>query len=112
MLLTSKVAIVTGGAMGIGFAVAKDLAARGVSLVIADIVDATAAITRLREQGYQTIGLKVDVSCVEDTNAMAAAAVAEFGGIDIWSTTRASTPLSSLAPSRTSIQRSGDASWR
>jgi len=38
---------------------------------------------RLCEQGYRSIGVKVDVSSVEDTNAMAAAAVAEFGGIDI-----------------------------
>jgi NAD(P)-dependent dehydrogenase (short-subunit alcohol dehydrogenase family) len=81
--LTSKIAIVTGGAMGIGFAVATELAARGTFVVIADTQDATAAAVRLCEQGYRSVGVKVDVSSVEDTNAMAAAAVAEFGGIDI-----------------------------
>ena len=40
MSLTSKVAIVTGGAMGIGFAVAQDLVGRGMSVVIADNQDA------------------------------------------------------------------------
>jgi NAD(P)-dependent dehydrogenase (short-subunit alcohol dehydrogenase family) len=81
--LTSKIAIVTGGAMGIGFAVATELAARGSFVVIADTREASAAAMRLHKQGYRSIGVKVDVSSVEDTNAMAAAAVAEFGGIDI-----------------------------
>jgi NAD(P)-dependent dehydrogenase (short-subunit alcohol dehydrogenase family) len=83
MSLTSKVAIVTGGAMGIGFAVAQDLVGRGTSVVIADNQDASAAAERLRQQSCRVIGVKVDVSSTEDTNAMAAAAVAEFGGIDI-----------------------------
>jgi NAD(P)-dependent dehydrogenase (short-subunit alcohol dehydrogenase family) len=81
--LTSKIAIVTGGAMGIGLAVATDLAVRGSAVVIADTRDATGAAMRLREQGYHAIGVKVDVSSVVDTNAMAATAVGEFGGIDI-----------------------------
>jgi NAD(P)-dependent dehydrogenase (short-subunit alcohol dehydrogenase family) len=50
MSLTSKVAIVTGGAMGIGFAVAQDLVGRGMSVVIADNQDASAAAERLRQQ--------------------------------------------------------------
>jgi NAD(P)-dependent dehydrogenase (short-subunit alcohol dehydrogenase family) len=83
MSLASKIAIVTGGAMGIGFAVSTDLAGRGVSVVIADAQDAVAAANRLREEGYHAIGVKVDVSSETDTDAMAAAAVAEFGGIDI-----------------------------
>jgi NAD(P)-dependent dehydrogenase (short-subunit alcohol dehydrogenase family) len=83
MSLASKIAIVTGGAMGIGFAVSTDLAGRGVSVVIADVQDAAAAANRLREEGRHAIGVKVDVSSEMDTNAMAAAAVAEFGGIDI-----------------------------
>ena len=77
MSLASKIAIVTGGAMGIGFAVATDLASRGVSVVIADAQDAAVAAMRLREEGHHAIGVKAD------TDAMAAAAVAEFGGIDI-----------------------------
>jgi NAD(P)-dependent dehydrogenase (short-subunit alcohol dehydrogenase family) len=69
--------------MGIGFAIATELAARGSSVVVADTRDATGAALRLREQGYHAIGIKMDVSSVEDTSAMAAAAAAEFGGIDI-----------------------------
>ena len=83
MSLASKIAIVTGGAMGIGFAVSTDLAGRGVSVVIADAQDAAAAANRLRDEGHHAIGVKVDVSSETDTDAMAAAAVAEFGGIDI-----------------------------
>jgi NAD(P)-dependent dehydrogenase (short-subunit alcohol dehydrogenase family) len=66
MSLTSKVAIVTGGAMGIGFAVAQDLVGRGMSVVIADNQDASAAAERLRQQSCRVIGVKVDVSSTED----------------------------------------------
>src|SRR5262249_61601691 len=85
MSLVSKIAIVTGGAMGIGFAVSTDLAGRGVSVVIADAQDAAAAANRLRDEGHHAIGVKVDVSSEKETNAMAAAEVAEVRGIDILS---------------------------
>jgi 3-oxoacyl-[acyl-carrier protein] reductase len=74
MSLASKIAIVTGGAMGIGFAVSRDLAGRGVSIIIADVQDAAAAAMRLREEGHHAIGVKVDVSSETDNNDMAAAA--------------------------------------
>jgi NAD(P)-dependent dehydrogenase (short-subunit alcohol dehydrogenase family) len=81
--LAGKVAIVTGGAKGIGFAVAADLVIRGAAVVIADLAGATAAAERLRKAGHHAVGLKVDVVSEADTAALPALAVAEFGGIDI-----------------------------
>jgi NAD(P)-dependent dehydrogenase (short-subunit alcohol dehydrogenase family) len=83
MPLTAKVAIVTGGAQGIGFAVAETLAARGAAVVIADRAGADKAAERLRQSNRQAIGITTDVSSADNTRAMAKAAVDAFGGIDI-----------------------------
>jgi NAD(P)-dependent dehydrogenase (short-subunit alcohol dehydrogenase family) len=57
MSLASKIAIVTGGAMAIGFAVSRDLAGRGASVIIADAQDAAAGAMRLRKEGQHAIGV-------------------------------------------------------
>ncbi|HUN48296.1 MAG TPA: glucose 1-dehydrogenase [Stellaceae bacterium] len=83
MQLAGKVAIVTGGAKGIGHAVAETLAARGASLVLADQEGAKEAAARLAGKDGRAIGLAVDVASENDTAKMAEAAVSAFGGIDI-----------------------------
>jgi NAD(P)-dependent dehydrogenase (short-subunit alcohol dehydrogenase family) len=83
MPLTSKVAIVTGGAQGIGFAVAEALAARGAAVVIADQRGADTAVGRLASDYHNIIGVTADVSSAEETQAMVDTAVATFGGVDI-----------------------------
>ncbi len=50
MSLDGAVAIVTGGAMGIGFAVAEELAARGAAIVIADQSNAEASAQKTRRR--------------------------------------------------------------
>jgi len=77
--LDGKVAIVTGGAKGIGEAIARGLAAEGARLVIADLQGAEEAAA-----GYPDgVGLQVDVASEEDTARMAAETVERCGRIDI-----------------------------
>jgi len=83
--LSGKVAVITGGAGGIGVVYAEALAEAGASVVIADI-DADAAkrtADDLVAKGYAAAGTGVDVRSAESTQAMADAAVDAFGGIDI-----------------------------
>jgi NAD(P)-dependent dehydrogenase (short-subunit alcohol dehydrogenase family) len=81
--LAGKVAIVTGGAKGIGYAIAADLAARGAAIVVADVAGGEDAARRLAAGGHRAVGLKADVASEAETAAMAQTAVGEFGGIDI-----------------------------
>jgi NAD(P)-dependent dehydrogenase (short-subunit alcohol dehydrogenase family) len=83
MNLKDKIAIVTGGSMGIGRAMAEGLAAEGAALVIADVAKADQAAKEMQQKGWKAIGVKVDVSSEVDTRKMAEEAVKAFGRIDI-----------------------------
>lgn len=83
MNLEGAVAIVTGGATGIGHAVAADLAARGAAVVIADQSNAQVGAQRLVDSGYRAIGVATDVSLEADVQAMVAASEEAFGRVDI-----------------------------
>jgi len=82
--LKGKVAVVTGGATGIGKAIALRLAQDGASVAIADIQrfdQAAAGIAKAT--GARTLGLEVDVSSADDVERMAAETVKALGRIDI-----------------------------
>ncbi len=83
--LTDKVAIITGGAGGIGIVYAEALCEAGAAVVIADVNAQAAdeAAAGLVAKGHKAIGTVVDVRSPESTQAMAQAAVDAFGGIDI-----------------------------
>jgi NAD(P)-dependent dehydrogenase (short-subunit alcohol dehydrogenase family) len=83
--LAGKVAIVTGGAGGIGHAFARGLAAHGARVVIADLDEegARALAVELEREGRECLALGVDVTSEESTLALARAAVERFGRIDI-----------------------------
>jgi NAD(P)-dependent dehydrogenase (short-subunit alcohol dehydrogenase family) len=83
--LTDKVAVITGGAGGIGVVYAEALAEAGASVVLADIDHdaATKAAEVLGAKGHQALGVGVDVRSAESARAMAQAAVDAFGGVDI-----------------------------
>ena len=83
--LTDKVAVITGGAGGIGVVYAEALAEAGASVVVADVnIDAaTTTAESLVAKGHDVIGVDVDVRSAESTGAMAQAAVDAFGGVDI-----------------------------
>ena len=77
--LEGKVAVVTGGAQGIGNAIAKGLAAEGARIVVADLSRAEEAAQEFEEG----IGLTVDVADEAQVERMAQEAVERCGSIDI-----------------------------
>jgi len=79
-----RVAIVTGGARGIGLAIAKALARDGTAVVIGDVdeAEARAAAESIRASGGQAAGRRTDVTQAADAKALVGAAVAEFGRLD------------------------------
>ena len=77
-----KVAVVTGGAMGIGRACAEALLAGGASVVLAD-VNREEGSRAAAELGARALFVETDVCSMAAMQAMADAAVAAFGGIDI-----------------------------
>jgi NAD(P)-dependent dehydrogenase (short-subunit alcohol dehydrogenase family) len=82
MRLQNKVAIVTGGAAGIGFAYARRFLAEGARVVIADIVDPVAAAEKLGRTD-RVIGVHTDVSDPIATQGIVDATVARFGRVDV-----------------------------
>jgi NAD(P)-dependent dehydrogenase (short-subunit alcohol dehydrogenase family) len=81
--LQGKVAIVTGGAMGIGRAAAEELGRSGASVVIADLKGAEEAAAELGALDIDALGLTVDVSSRDDTLEMARRCVDRFGQVDV-----------------------------
>lgn len=82
MRLEGKVAVITGGAAGIGFAYARRFLAEGARVVVADIADPGAAVDKLDRAG-RALGVRTDVSDATSVHAMVEAARARFGRIDI-----------------------------
>ncbi|HZP46639.1 MAG TPA: 3-oxoacyl-ACP reductase family protein [Candidatus Binataceae bacterium] len=83
--LSNKVAIVTGGAQGIGKAIATRLAGEGAAVALADIQDTVAAQTaqELRAGGATVLPVHLDVTSLDSATAAVERVVAEFGGLDI-----------------------------
>ncbi|MEM7022350.1 MAG: SDR family NAD(P)-dependent oxidoreductase [Pseudomonadota bacterium] len=78
----NKVAVVTGGAQGIGRSCAEVFLNGGASVVLAD-VDAELGRSAETELGEQALFVETDVRSMKAMQAMADAAVEKFGGIDI-----------------------------
>jgi 3-oxoacyl-[acyl-carrier protein] reductase len=84
--LKGKVAVVTGGARGIGGEIATAFAAEGADVVIADVLGTDVAapvLASVAEAGRRALLLQTDVSDEQQVRAMVEAALAEFGRIDI-----------------------------
>lgn len=84
--LDGKVAIVTGGAMGLGKAMATALAQAGANIVIADINEAVADNTAKEiseTENVEAIALKVDVTNPDAVNQMVEEVTKQFNKIDI-----------------------------
>lgn len=82
-LLDNRTAVITGGAQGIGLAIAERFVAEGARVVIADL-DGAAAEAAAKGLGPDTaIGVPCDVVKADDVEAALAAAVEAFGSLDI-----------------------------
>ena len=82
MRLSSKVAVVTGGAAGIGRQFARRLLEEGAKVTIADVVDGTAALAELNQIGAVHFS-KTDVSEFNSVSKMVSETIAKFGSLDI-----------------------------
>ncbi|MGO3886966.1 MAG: GolD/DthD family dehydrogenase [Mycetocola sp.] len=80
--LDGRVALVTGGASGIGRSIAGALADRGATVAILD-VKAEAAIAAAAELGDRHIGVEVDVTDQVSVDRAVARVVSDLGGLDI-----------------------------
>lgn len=85
MSAVDRVAMVTGGARGIGFAIAEKLASNGYSVIISDILAEAAreAALKLSGGGVKAISVAGDVSKPESVDAMFKASIEKFGRVDV-----------------------------
>lgn len=82
--LSDKRALVTGGARGIGFAIASALAAEGVRLAIADLDPDPAAIESLQRVSGDAFSIQADVSQEAEATRMVENAADRLGGLDLF----------------------------
>jgi len=80
--VSGKVALISGGARGMGAAHARKLIDEGAKVVIGDLLDEVGAATAA-ELGENARFVHLDVTKPEDWDAAVAVAVSEFGGLDV-----------------------------
>jgi 3-oxoacyl-[acyl-carrier protein] reductase len=84
MRLKNKVALITGGANGIGLAVTERFAKEGAKIIMWDLSDkGYDVVEQLKSQGYDALFKKVSVADEEEVQTAVAEAKAHFGRIDI-----------------------------
>ena len=78
-----KVAVITGGANGIGQAFARRLAEDGVHIVVADLALADATVKLVQQAGRDALACRCDVTAPDSVAALASEVERRFGRCDI-----------------------------
>ncbi|NMY06181.1 SDR family oxidoreductase [Pseudomonas sp. WS 5059] len=99
----TQIALVTGAAQGLGYAIAAQLYAAGYAMVLSDLslVAANAAARRLDPSGERVLALRLDVGCKADFEQALAATVQRFGALHVVVNNAAmtlATPLMQISP--------------
>src|SRR2546422_10565031 len=81
--LEGRIAVVTGGANGIGRACCVRFAEEGADIVVADLLDTAETVALVKERGREALSVQLDASSQPDNEATAQAAVERFGRIDV-----------------------------
>ncbi|MBI3967031.1 MAG: SDR family oxidoreductase [Chloroflexi bacterium] len=102
---TGRVAIVTGGARGIGRASAVALARAGADVAVADLHDALETVDLVERLGRRGRGYRVDVSQRAAVESFVAQVIADFGRIDVLVNNAG-------VVSRTSLEETTDEVWQ
>ena len=92
-----KVAVITGGASGLGRAMAERFAREGMRIVLADVEPNALAQTEaeMRAAGAQVISVRTDVSRAAEVEALAQKTLAAFGGVHLVANNAGVAPLGS-----------------
>lgn len=80
--MDGKVAVVTGGASGIGQACAIRLAEEGARILLADLAPCNETIEKITQLGGKAVAKKTDTTSGEACDAMVAEAIKQFGQVD------------------------------
>ncbi len=83
MHLKDKIAIITGGARGLGREFALRFVREGAKVTVCDILDCSSTVNEVQRLGGEALALKTDVTNERDTVDMALTTVKRFGRIDI-----------------------------
>jgi NAD(P)-dependent dehydrogenase (short-subunit alcohol dehydrogenase family) len=81
--LSGRVAVVTGGANGIGAACCRRFAEEGADVVIGDVQAPDATVAAVEAHGRRAVARRLDAASPSDNDALMSAAVDELGGLDI-----------------------------
>lgn len=81
--LDQKVAVITGGARGIGKEIALTFAREGADIVVADVLGMETVEQEIRDVGQRVIAIKADISKKEEVVSILDATIAHFKRVDI-----------------------------